>query len=186
MKETGGRLIITLICTLSISKVEVMCRSTRLRVSILQHTLGNPSKPRSILKQPVLCSNSPLDKLYVVVKCSSQRINVGRLLIRKISLTAVIFRTSHDVDRQLNYKNITLDLILIIPSKSSPTVMGYFWSPWRTSYSSKKSFFYLDTPLSHAHFQFKYLTLWKGDISGVRMPQNCKALRTDTTQNNTE
>ena len=26
---------------------------------------------------------------------------------------AVIFRTSHDVDLQLNYKNITLDLVLI-------------------------------------------------------------------------
>ena len=37
----------------------------------------------NFLKQPVLCSNSPLHKLYVVVKCSSQRINVCKLWIRK-------------------------------------------------------------------------------------------------------
>ena len=29
------------------------------------------------------------------------------------TLRVVIFRTSHVVDRQLNYKNMTLDLILI-------------------------------------------------------------------------
>ena len=32
---------------------------------------------------------------------------------KKKTLRAVIFRTSHVVDRQLNYKNMTLDLILI-------------------------------------------------------------------------
>ena len=78
---------------------------------------------------------------------------------KKISLRIVIFRTSHDVDLQLNYKNITLDLVLIIPSKGSPSVVYYFGGPYRTSYSSKKPFFYLDTPPSHSHFQFKYLTL---------------------------
>ena len=37
----------------------------------------------NFLKQSVLCSNSPLHKLHVVVQCSSQRINVCRLWIRK-------------------------------------------------------------------------------------------------------
>ena len=31
----------------------------------------------------------------------------------KIRLKCRIFRTSHDVDRKLNYKNLTLDLALI-------------------------------------------------------------------------
>ena len=134
-----------------------MCRSTRLRVSILHHTLGNPSKPPAhlnFLKQPVPCLNSPLHKLYVVVKCSSQRITVCRLWIRKKSLNKGWFSGLHMMlIRQLNYKNKlkyntrsrsdTSDTSYL--QKCSPNVMCYFWSPCKKAICLK----------SHSHFQFK-------------------------------
>ena len=42
--------------------------------------------------------------------------------------------------------------------KCSANVVCYFWSSCWTSYSSKKSVFYLYTPPSQSHIQFKYLT----------------------------
>ena len=62
--------------------------------------------------------------------------------------------------------------------------MCYLWSPCRTSYSSKETFFLPWHSSISLTFPVQYLTLWEGDISGVRIPQNCTALRTDTTQNN--
>ena len=100
-------------------------------------------------KQPVPCLNSPLHKLYVVVKCSSQRINVCRLWTRKKKgLRAVIFWTSHDFNRQLNYNQY----IYITRSRSdtsdtshlqtcSPNVVCNFWSPSRKTVRLNSRFF---------------------------------------------
>ena len=42
---------------------------------------------------------------------------------KKKALRAVIFRTSHDFDRQLNYKNRSLDLVLIHHTFKNAVVM---------------------------------------------------------------
>ena len=122
--------------------------------------LGNgPGQPLetpvhlNFLKQCVLCSNPPLHKLYVVVKCSSQRINVCRLWIRKEALRTVIFQTSHDVDRQSTTEDNTRSRSDTSGTahlqKCSPNVVCYFWSPCRTSYWSKKSGFFFTSTLLH-------------------------------------
>ena len=92
----------------------------------------------NFLKQFVPCLNSPLHKLYIVVKWSSQRITVCRLWIRKKSLNKGWFSGLHRMlIQQLNYKNKlkyntrsrsdTSDTSYL--QKCSPNVMCYFWSP---------------------------------------------------------
>ena len=53
----------------------------------------------------------------------------------KKALRALIFRTSHDVDRQLNDKNVTLDLVLIrqMHHTFKNAVLIHRMQIWRTS-----------------------------------------------------
>ena len=128
-------------------------------------TLENPAH-LDFLKQPVLCSNSPLHKLYVVVKCSSQIINIWYLL---------------------------LPIIIYYLQKCTPNVVCYFWSPCRTSYSSKRSFFFTFTLLHLTHVSSSNTSLhlgnsqmppspWTGTTAGYKK-KNYTSLRIDTTQN---
>ena len=106
----------------------------------------------NFLKQFVPCLNSTLHKLYIVVKCSSQRITVCRLWIRKKSLNKGWFSGLHRMlIQQLNYKNKlkyntrsrsdTSDTSYL--QKCSPNVMCYFWSPCKKAICLKVIFFYL-------------------------------------------
>ena len=135
----------------------------------------------NFLKQPVPCLNSPLHKLHVAVKCSSQRINVCRLWIRKKTLKS---RDSPDFTwcwsaielQKYNTRSRSDTSDTSYLQKCSRNIVCYFWIPCRTSYSSKKSLFF--SPLHSSislTFQFKYPTPprqssntplpWEGDIS---------------------
>ena len=156
----------------------------------------------NVLKQPVLCSNSPLHKFYVVVKCSSQSINVCSLWIRKKKVfRTVIFRTSGMmlIGNQLQKYNTrsrsdTSDTAYL--QNCNPNLVFYFWSPCRTSYSSNESGFFftftllhltpissLNTSLHLGNSQMPHSPL-EGGKSGVQIPPNCTLLGIDTTQNN--
>ena len=142
--------------------------------------------------------------MHVVGKCSSQRINVCRLWIRKRKALRAVIIFHADFTwcwsaielQEYNTRSRfdTSDTSHL--QKCSPNVACYFWSPCRTSYSSKKSFFFTFTLLHLTHICSSkiYLTPprqssnaplpWEGDISKIRIPQNYTALRTDTTEKN--
>ena len=112
----------------------------------------------NLLKQPVPCLNSPLHKLYVVAKCSSQRINVLRLWIRKKGLNSRDFPDFtwcwSAIELQLKYntrsRSDTSDTSHLQKStqKCSPNVVCYFWSPCRTTIRLKSRFLPLHSSIS--------------------------------------
>ena len=100
----------------------------------------------NFLKQPVPCLNSPLHKLYVVVKCSPQRINICRLWIRKKSLKnrdfpdLTWFWSAIELQKYVTWsRSDTSDTSHL--QKCSPNVVCYFWSPCRTTIRLKSRFF---------------------------------------------
>ena len=138
----------------------------------------------NFLKQPVPRLNSPLHKLHVAVKCSSQRINVCRLWIRKKTLKSRDFPdftwcwSAIELQKyNTRSRSDTSDTSYL--QKCSRNIVCYFWSPCRTSYSSKKSlFFHLYIPPSHSlsvqiphstQAIVKYSSLLGGDISKIRI-----------------
>ena len=94
--------------------------------------------------------------LHVALKCSSQRINVCRLWIRKKTLKSRDFPDftwcwSAIELQKYNTRSLSDTSDTSYLQKCSRNIVCYFWSPCRTSYSSKKSlFFHLYIPPSHS------------------------------------
>ena len=122
-----------------------MCRSTRLRVSIPSTYPGQPLETPAhlnVLKQPALCSISPLHELYVMVKCSSQRIvNSKKRALKCRDFPDFTWCWSAIELQKYNTRSRSDTSNTSYLQKCSANVMCSFWSPCWTSYSSKKSVF---------------------------------------------
>ena len=122
-------------------------------------------------KQPVPCLNSPLHKLYMVVKCSSQKNKCLQIMNTKKKR----LKSRHFLDLTWFWWAIELQSIYIYITRSrsdtsdtshlqtcSPNVVCYFWSPCRTTIRLNSRFFTF-TLLHLTHISSSNISLHPGN-----------------------